>query len=81
MSSVGDAILRCLALTEEPRAIVWRHLADPGSRWSVGTYGAIGEFDYEPAAAGLALDLEQLSVSPLAAAWSSQISRACRLLR
>jgi hypothetical protein len=59
---VSDAALRCVALAEEPRAIVRRHLADPGSRWSVGTYGAIGEFDYEAAEAGLTLDLERLSV-------------------
>jgi hypothetical protein len=46
-----------------PRAIVRRHLAAPESRWSVGTYGAIGEFAYDPAEAGLTLDLDRLSVS------------------
>jgi hypothetical protein len=60
---VSDAALRCVGLTEEPRAIVRRHLADPESRWSVGTYGAIGEFDYAPGESGLTLDLERLSVS------------------
>ena len=40
-----------------------RHLADPQSRWSVGTYGAIGEFEYAPGEAGLTLDPERLSVS------------------
>lgn len=65
VSSNSDAALRCVALTEEPRAIVRRYLADPQSRWSVGTYGAMGEFDYEPAEARLTLDLEQLSVSTL----------------
>jgi hypothetical protein len=51
-----------VSLTEDPRAIVRRHLADPASRWSVGTYGAIGEFEYEPGEAGLTLDLERLAV-------------------
>ena len=59
----SDATLRCVTLAEEPRGIVRRHLADPASRWSVGTYGAIGEFDYEAAEAGLTLDLERLLVS------------------
>ena len=56
------AILRCVALAEDPAVIVRGHLADAASRWSVGTYGAIGEFEYEPGEAGLALDLERLSV-------------------
>ena len=55
--------MRCVPLPEDPAAIVRRHLADPQSRWSVGTYGAIGEFEYEPGEAGLTLDLEHLSVS------------------
>ena len=55
--------LRCVPLAEDPAAIVRRHLADPESRWSVGTWGAIGEFEYQPGEAGLALDLERLAVS------------------
>jgi len=55
--------VRCVSLTEDPAAIVRRHLADPQSRWSVGTYGAIGEFEYAPGEAGLTLDPERLSVS------------------
>jgi hypothetical protein len=55
--------LRSVALAEDPHAIVRRHLADPASRWSVGTYGAIGEFEYALGETGLTLDLERLSVS------------------
>jgi hypothetical protein len=55
--------VRWVSLTEDPAAIVRRHLADPESRWSVGTYGAIGEFEYGLGETGLTLDLERLSVS------------------
>lgn len=57
------AVLDCIALEEDPREIVRRHLADPRSRWSVGTYGAIGEFEYAPGEPGLTVDLERLAVS------------------
>src|SRR5439155_26582284 len=59
---VSAVVLDCIAMADDPREIVRRHLADPASRWSVGTYGAIGEFDYDAGEAGLTVDLERLSV-------------------
>jgi hypothetical protein len=47
---------------ENAEAIVRRHLAEPGHGWSVGTYGALGEFEYDANEPGLALDLDGLSV-------------------
>ena len=41
--SVGR--LTCRPLDDDPAGLVRRHLAEPVHRWSVGTYGAIGEFD------------------------------------
>src|SRR5262249_34688521 len=52
----------CMRLTEDPRRIVRRHLAEPANGWSVGTWGAIGEFQYDAGEPGLVADLERLSV-------------------
>ena len=54
--------LRCNLLEEDPAEIVRRHLADPLTGWSVGTYGAIAEFQYDPDEPGLQLDLEAMAV-------------------
>jgi hypothetical protein len=52
----------CLPLAEDPREIARRHLAEPSHGWSVGTWGAIGEFQYDADEAGLVVDLDRLSV-------------------
>lgn len=54
--------MKCLPLDEDPRTLVRRHLADESHGWSVGTWGAIGEFQYDLGEAGLAVDLERLCV-------------------
>ena len=54
--------MKCLPLDEDPRALVRRHLADESHGWSVGTWGAIGEFQYDLGEADLAVDLEGLCV-------------------
>ncbi|MBS0222729.1 MAG: hypothetical protein JSR91_18530 [Proteobacteria bacterium] len=58
----GAKSLRCVKLDEAPELIIQRHLADSGNGWSVGTYGAIAEFEYDADEPDLALDLETLSV-------------------
>jgi hypothetical protein len=55
--------LTCRPLDEDPAALVRRHLAEPAHHWSVGTYGAIGEFGYDLAEPGLTIDLDRLSVA------------------
>jgi hypothetical protein len=57
--------MQCLPLDEPPRAIVRRHLAKPSNGWSVGTYGAIGEFQYDAAEPGLEIDFDALTVRTL----------------
>ena len=54
--------LRCVPLDEAPEALIRRHLADPCNSWSVGTYGAIAEFEYDAEEPDLVLDLDALSV-------------------
>ena len=54
--------LRCSPLTDNPAEIVRRHLADPLTGWSVGTYGAIGEFQYDADEPGLQVDLSAMAV-------------------
>jgi hypothetical protein len=54
--------MHCVPLDEDPRAILRRHLAEPSSGWSVGTWGAIGEFQYDAGEPGLEIDLDALSV-------------------
>jgi hypothetical protein len=55
--------MKCVALAEGPREIARRHLADAGNGWSIGTWGAIGEFQYDADEPGLVLDLASLSVT------------------
>jgi hypothetical protein len=54
--------LCCSLLADDPAEIVRRYLADPLTGWSVGTYGAIAEFQYEPDEPGLQLDLDAMAV-------------------
>jgi hypothetical protein len=54
--------LTCRLLDEDPASLVRRHLADPRNGWSVGTYGALGEFEYALDEPDLAIDLDALSV-------------------
>jgi hypothetical protein len=53
---------RCVRLDEPPRDIIRRHLANGAHRWSVGTYGAIGEFEYQAGEPGLKVDFDRLSI-------------------
>lgn len=55
--------MKCIELEEDAHAIARRHLAEPANAWSVGTWGAIGEFQYDADEEGLTLDLEGLSVA------------------
>jgi hypothetical protein len=57
--------MKCVSLAQDPREIARRHLAEAANGWSVGTWGAIGEFQYDPDEPGLALDLVTLSVTSL----------------
>ena len=54
--------LRCSLLEDDPAELVRHYLADPLTGWSVGTYGAIAEFQYDPDEPGLQLDLEAMAV-------------------
>jgi hypothetical protein len=54
--------LRCSPLEDNPAELVRHYLADPLTGWSVGTYGAIAEFQYDPDEPGLQLDLEAMAV-------------------
>jgi hypothetical protein len=54
--------LTCRPLDDDPAALLRRHLAEPVHHWSVGTYGAIGEFGYDADEPGLTIDLDRLSV-------------------
>jgi hypothetical protein len=56
------ASLLCSALEDDPAELVRRYLADPSTGWSVGTYGAIGEFQYDPDEPGLQIDLDAMEV-------------------
>jgi hypothetical protein len=55
--------MRCERLDEDPLEIARRHLAEAANGWSVGTWGAIGEFQYDAGEPGLAVDLDALSVT------------------
>ena len=55
--------MKCLPLAEGPREIARQHLADADNGWSIGTWGAIGEFQYDADEPGLILDLATMSVT------------------
>jgi hypothetical protein len=55
--------MKCVPLTEDPSEVAHRHLGDAGNGWSIGTWGAIGEFQYDAEEPGLVLDLATLSVT------------------
>lgn len=55
--------MNCVELSEAPRDLVRRHLLDAANGWSVGTWGAIGEFQYDEGESGLIVDPDRLSVS------------------
>ena len=54
--------MKCAPLDEPARDIVRRYLAEASTGWSVGAWGAIGEFQYDADEPGLELDLEGLAV-------------------
>lgn len=54
--------LICRPLDEDLASLVRRHLAEPRNGWSVGTYGALGEFEYALDEPDLAIDLGALSI-------------------
>ena len=69
--------MKCVPLAEHPREIARRHLAEAGNGWSIGTWGAIGEFQYDADEPGLILDLATLSVmSPRGALHIGDLSDA-----
>src|SRR5512143_3771439 len=55
--------MKCVLLAEDPRKIARRHLAEAANGWSVGTWGAIGEFQYDDGEPGLVVDLDALAVT------------------
>src|SRR6266851_1038968 len=63
LSSLTWPAMKCVPLAEGPRELARRHLADAGSGWSIGSWGAIGEFQYDAHEPGLVLDLATLSVT------------------
>lgn len=69
--------MKCELLSEAPIDLVRRHLGEAANGWSVGTWGAIGEFQYEAGEPGLAVDLAALSVtSPRGALHVGDLSTA-----
>src|SRR5258708_4350406 len=52
-----SSIMKCVAMSDDLRDFARRHLAEPANGWSVGTWGAIGEFQYDAGEPGLAVDL------------------------
>jgi len=55
--------VNCVELSETPRDLVRRHLIDASNGWSVGTWGAIGEFQYDEGEPDLVVDADGLAVS------------------
>ena len=54
--------MKCIPLDEPVRDIVRRHLVEARTGWSVGAWGAIGEFQYDADEPGLEIDLDALVV-------------------
>ena len=52
----------CRPIEEAPLDIVRRYLTVPRSGWSIGIYGAIGEFSYASDEPDLVVDLDRLAV-------------------
>jgi hypothetical protein len=61
--SLTCSIMECVPLQDAADDLVRRHLADPANGWSVGTWGAIAEFQYDAGELGLAVDRAGLGVS------------------
>lgn len=57
--------MKCVPLPDAPADLVCEHLAEAANGWSVGTWGAIGEFQYDADEPGLVVDLSALSVTSL----------------
>ncbi|MBM3647658.1 MAG: hypothetical protein FJX11_07710 [Alphaproteobacteria bacterium] len=55
--------MKCLPITDNVHEVARRHLADAANGWSVGTWGAIGEFQYDVDEQDLAVDLDGLTAS------------------
>lgn len=55
--------MKCVSLVEDPREIARRHLVEAANGWSVGTWGAIGEFQYDDGEPDLVVDLDALTVT------------------
>jgi hypothetical protein len=55
--------MKCVPLPDAPVDLIRQHLAEAANGWSVGTWGAIGEFQYDADEPGLAVDLAALSVT------------------
>ena len=69
--------MKCVPLPEAPSDLVRQHLAEAANGWSVGTWGAIGEFQYDDDEPGLIVDLAALSVTSLRGAlYIDDLSRA-----
>jgi hypothetical protein len=49
-------------IEDDPAELVRQHLADPLTGWSVGTYGAIAEFQYDSGEPGLQVDVDAMAV-------------------
>ena len=69
--------MKCVPLPDAPADLVRQHLAEAANGWSVGTWGAIGEFQYDAGEPGLTVDLAALSVtSPRGALFIGDLSTA-----
>lgn len=55
--------MKCLPIPDAPADLIRQHLAEAANGWSVGTWGAIGEFQYDADEPGLTVDLAALSVA------------------
>lgn len=73
--------MKCEEIAGDRRDIVRRFLAEPATGWSVGTWGAIGEFQYDAGEPDLSVDLEALSVITLRGALHVGDLAGARLFR